>query len=71
MDFANGPFDPEYSPHEATDRLHVLCDELERRQVPADQVEALRALGDRFLRHMQEQCVFWERLRDYAGRQLL
>ena len=70
MEKFSGSID-ELTPHQAADRLYVLCDELERRQVPADQVEALRALGDRFLRHMQEQCVFWERLRDYAGRQLL
>ena len=32
------------TPREAADRLFDLCDELERRQVPADQVEELRAL---------------------------
>lgn len=54
---------------EAADRLLDLCDELERRQVPADQVEELRALSQRFLQHMAGQYAFWERLEDYARRQ--
>ena len=67
----SGALETDITPHEAVNRLYLLCDELERRQVPADQVEAVRALSARFLRHLQGQCVFWERLRDYAGRQLL
>ena len=55
------PFDSGDTPREA--------DELERRQVPADQVEELRALSDRFTRHIQGLPVFWERLKDYAWRQ--
>lgn len=58
------------TPREAADRLrYVLCDALERCQVPADQVEELRALSQRFLRHLAGQSVFWERLEDYARRQ--
>lgn len=62
------PFDGD-TPREAADRLFDLCDELERRQVPADQVEELRALSDRFQRHLSGQYAFWERLEDYARRQ--
>ena len=57
------------TPRVAAERLYALCDELERRQVPADQVEELRALSDRFTRHIQGLPVFWERLKDYAWRQ--
>lgn len=57
------------TPREAADRLFDLCDELERRQVPADQVEELRALGQRFSQHMAGQYAFWERLEGYARRQ--
>ena len=57
------------TPREAADRLYALCDELERRQVPADQVEELRALSERFLSHMAGQFAFWERLEHYARRQ--
>ncbi len=57
------------TPREAADRLLDLCDELERLQVPADQVEELRALSGRFLNHMAGQYAFWERLEDYARRQ--
>lgn len=56
-------------PREAVDRLFDLCDELERRQVPVDQVEELRALCSRFQHHMAVQFAFWERLEDYARRQ--
>ena len=57
------------TPREAADRLFDLCDELERRQVPSDQVEEPRALSQRFLNHMAGQYAFWERLEDYARRQ--
>ena len=57
------------TPREAADRLFDLCDELERRQLPADQVEELRVLSQRFLNHMAGQYAFWERLEDYARRQ--
>jgi hypothetical protein len=57
------------TPRKAADRLYDLCDELERRQVPANQVEELRALSQRFLHHMAGQFAFWERLEDYARRQ--
>ncbi len=59
------------TPREAADRLYDLCDELEQRQVPANQVEELRALSDRFKRHMAGQYVFWERLENYARKQRL
>ena len=62
------PFDGD-TPREAADRLFDLCDELKRRQVPADQVEEVRALSQRFLNHMAGQHAFWERLEDYARRQ--
>lgn len=55
------------TPREAADRLYDLCDELNRR--PADQVEELRALSQRFLQHMAGQYAFWERLEHYAQRQ--
>ena len=57
------------TPREAADRLFDLCDELERRLVPADQVEELRTLRQRFLNHMAGRYAFWERLEDYARRQ--
>lgn len=57
------------TPREAADRLFDLCDELERRLVPADQVEELRALCQRFQHHMAGQYAFWERLGEYARRQ--
>lgn len=57
------------NPREAADRLYDLCDELHRRQLPADQVEELRALSQRFLQHMAGQYAFWERLEHYAQRQ--
>ena len=63
------PFESGDTPREAADRLYDLCDELERRQVPADQVEELRALNERFLSHMAGQFAFWERLEHYARRQ--
>jgi len=63
------PINPSDSPREAADRLYALCNELERRQVPADQVEELRALSERFRSHMANQLVFWERLEHYARRQ--
>ena len=62
-------FDDGDTPREAADRLFDLCDELERRQVPGDQVEELRALSQSFLQHMAGQFAFWERLEDYARRQ--
>ena len=62
------PFDDGDTPREAADRLYSFCDELERRQVPADQVEELRALSERFLSHMAGQFAFWERLEHYARR---
>lgn len=63
------PFEDGDTPREAADRLYDLCDELERRQVPADQVEEVRTLSQRFLQHMAGQFAFWERLEDYARRQ--
>jgi len=63
------PIDDDYTPRAAANRLYALCDELERRQVPPDQVEDLRALSERFRSHMAGQAVFWERLEDYARRQ--
>lgn len=62
-------FDGSYTPREAADRLYALCDELERRQLPIDQVEELRVLSERFLSHMAGQYAFWERLEDYARKQ--
>ena len=63
------PLDDGDTPREAADRLYTLCDELERRQVPGDQVEELRGLSERYTRHIQGLPVFWERLQDYARRQ--
>ena len=63
------PQDPDYTPREAATRLYALCDELERRQVPGDLVEELRALSERYTRHIQGLAMFWERLQDYARRQ--
>ena len=54
------------TPREAAVRLYKLCDELERRQVPTDQVEELRALSERFRSHLASQFAFWERLENYA-----
>lgn len=63
------PLDAGDTPRESADRLYALCDELELRRVPTDQVEELRALSERFLSHMAGQSAFWERLEDYARRQ--
>ena len=63
------PIDSCDNPREAAKRLYALCDELERRQVPADQVEELRALSERFRSHLAGQLVFWERLEHFARRQ--
>lgn len=63
------PLDDGDTSREVANRLCRLCDELERRQMPADQVEELRTLSERFLSHMAGQFVFWERLEDYARRQ--
>lgn len=63
------PLDHGDTPREAAKRLYRLCDELERRQMPADQVEELRALCERFLSHMAGQLVFWEKLENYARKQ--
>ena len=57
------------TPCDAADRLYDLCEELERRQLPADQVKELRALSHRFLQHMAGQYAFWERLEHYVQRQ--
>lgn len=65
------PIDDGDTPRAAADRLYKLCDELERCRVPADQVEELRALSERFRSHMNSQLVFWKRLEDYARRQKL
>lgn len=55
------------TPREAADRLrYVLCDALERCQVPRHLVDELRALSDRFSQHMARQFAFWERLENYA-----
>ena len=59
----------ETTPRQAAHRLYLLCDELERRQVPLDQVEELRALSQRFLDHLAHADVFWERLQHFAARQ--
>lgn len=42
--FVTPPPIDSYTPREAADRLYDLCDELERRQVPNDQVEELDLL---------------------------
>lgn len=63
------PIDEGDTPRAAADRLYTLCDELERRQVPAHQVEELRALSERFRSHLVSQFAFWERLENYARRQ--
>lgn len=55
-----------YSPREAAHRLYLLCDELELRQVPAEVVTEVRALSERFTRHLQELPVFCERLEQLA-----
>lgn len=64
------PSPPEEStPRQAAHRLHQLCDELERCRVPLDQVEELRDLSQRFLDHLANADVFWERLQHFAARQ--
>lgn len=61
------PLTPEpYTPREAARRLYVLCDELEQRQVPTEVVAEVRALSERFTRHLQELPVFCERLERLA-----
>lgn len=59
----------ETTPRQAAHRLYQLCDELERCQMPFDQVEELRALSQRFLDHLAQADVFWERLQNFAARQ--
>lgn len=64
------PIPPEEStPRQAAHRLYQLCNELERCQVPLDQVEELRDLSQRFLDHLAHADVFWERLQNFAARQ--
>lgn len=61
------PITPEpYTAREAANRLYLLCDELERRQVAADVVNDIRALSERFTRHLQELPVWCERLEHLA-----
>lgn len=61
------PLTPDpYTPREAANRLYLLCDELEQRQVPAEVVTEIRALSERFTRHLQELPVFAERLERLA-----
>jgi hypothetical protein len=55
-----------YTPREAARRLYLLCDELEQRQVPTEVVAEVRALSERFTRHLQELPVFCERLERLA-----
>ncbi len=61
----------EPTPQEAVTRLVGLCDELERLGVPVEQVAEVRDLLGVFERHIQARPVLWERLRDYARRQML
>lgn len=63
------PLDSGDTPREATERLYILCDALERLQVPGHQVEELRPLSNCFRLHMAGQFAFWERLEHYARRQ--
>ena len=37
--------------------------------MPPDQVEELRDLSQRFLDHLANAAVFWERLQNFAARQ--
>ena len=43
------------TPREAADRLLDLCDELERLQVPADQVEARRTAAIAAVRELKDK----------------
>jgi len=55
-----------YAPREAAHRLYALCDELEQRPIAAEVVAEIRALSERFTRHLQELPVFCERLEHLA-----
>lgn len=55
-----------YTPQQAANRLFLLCEELERRQIATDTVNEIRALSERFTRHLQELPVLCERLEHLA-----
>ena len=60
------PHDEPLTPHEATDRLYDLAGKLERCEVPAEHIEALRLISRRFTRHLNGLAGFYDRLRDLA-----
>jgi len=59
------PDDP-LTPHEAIDRLYHLAGKLERYDVPAEHIEGLRLISQRFTRHLNGLADFYDRLRDLA-----
>ena len=58
--------DEPLTPREATDRLYDLAAKLERCEVPAEHIEALRLISRRFTCHLNGLAGFYDRLRDLA-----
>ena len=58
--------DDPLTPYEAADRLHHLAGELERHGVPAEHIETLRLISQRFTRHLHGLETFYYRLDDLA-----
>jgi len=58
--------DEPLTPHEATDRLYDLAAKLERYDVPAEHIEDLRLIGQRFTRHLNGLAAFYYRLGELA-----
>jgi hypothetical protein len=54
------------TPHEAAERLYTLATELERHDVPAEHIEALRLISQRFTRHLNGLATFSGHLHDLA-----
>ena len=58
--------DEPLTPFEAADRLYDLAGKLERCDVPAEHIEALRLISQRFTRHLNGLASFSDRLQGLA-----
>ena len=56
------------TPYEATDRPYDLAGKLERYDVPAEHIEDLRLISQRFTRHLNGLADFYYRLQALAER---
>lgn len=62
------PSEALYNPREVARHLGRLCNLLEENNVPAEQVEEMRALAERFTRHFNKLLVFQDQVQDFARR---